>query len=181
MRFVGLIAAGLLVVSCSIPPGPSGPGVALVHLEVREGGSLESQVVARINRFRAQKGLAPLTRHGGLDRIAEGHARDMMRKRKMSHDGFRGRAHVAEVSHGLSRLNENVMWGLGYEQADLAGIIVQGWIDSPGHRKNLLSDNEFIGVGISRDRGGTVWAAQVSARPLARSREADWEHADVLF
>lgn len=169
---LGLVSLGLLVVSCSSPSHSSKPDVALLHIEsIRKVTpsaelSLEAQVVQGINRFRAQQGLPPFARHGALEEAAEEHAHSMARKRQMSHDRFFERADEIKKEHHLGWTAENVMWGYGYAQEKLAGIIVQGWIDSPGHRKNLLAPNQFIGVGIAKREDGSVWATQLSARAL---------------
>ena len=180
IQLLGLAAAGLLAVSCSPPAVPSRPDVALVHLDrtpleeslpstetispMAERG-LEAEVVARINRYRERKGLPPFARHHGLDQLAEEHARDMRNIRHMSHDGFKRRANAARNVYAMSWLAENLMWGVRYKEDRLAEIIVEAWIDSRGHRENLLRDNQFIGVGIARGSDGSLWATQLSARP----------------
>lgn len=42
---------------------------------------------------------------------------------------------------GWSRAGENIAAGYGYTS------VVQGWIDSPGHRANMLGDYTHIGIG----------------------------------
>ncbi len=162
---VGMAMAVVLGTSCS---HSKRPGVALVHNDAPPSGavagSLEGRVVAGINRFRTTEGLAPLAPHAGLELLALEHSREMARSRDLSHDGFRGRSTAGEGRYGLVWMTENVMWGVGYEEAGLPERIVQDWIDSPGHRKNLLRANEYIGIGVARDPDGSVWATQLSAR-----------------
>lgn len=170
---IAVIAAGLSAVSCSRPTVPSDPGVALVAREptpesvypvmVRQR-NLESQVVAEINHFRAQHGRAPFARHRGLDGLAEDHSRRMAGQGTMSHAGFSKRVERARGRYGMNRTAENVMWGSGYAESTLAQTIVKGWIESGGHRKNLLRANTRIGIGIARGSDGSVWATQLSAR-----------------
>lgn len=82
----------------------------------------------------------------------------------MSHQGFAERAQPAESRFGIAWTAENVMWGYGYEEGHLADTIVNSWIESGGHRKNLLRDNTCLGIGIVRGAGGSVWATQLSGR-----------------
>ena len=82
----------------------------------------------------------------------------------MSHHGFPERAQRAESRFGLVWTAENVIWGYGYEEGRLADTIVNSWIESGGHRKNLLRDNTYLGIGIVRGAGGSVWATQLSGR-----------------
>ncbi len=170
---IAAIALGLLAVSCSRPAVPSKPDVALVAMEPTSApefpatvqqGDLESQMVAEINRFRVQHGRAPFARHRGLEALALDHSEKMAHRRKMSHEGFSMRSDRAERRYGLIWTAENVMWGTGYAEESLAQTIVEGWIESGGHRKNLLRENTRIGVGIARGADGSVWATQLSAR-----------------
>jgi len=83
----------------------------------------------------------------------------------MSHAGFDDRARRAEEEHGLVWAAENVLRSYGHADSELAHRMVQAWIESSGHRRNLLRDNTHIGVGFFRGEGGAVWATQLSARP----------------
>lgn len=168
------IVFGLALGSCAPSKGPGESGVALGSAAVAVspaggGGSgmseLERGVLARINAYRAERGRAPLKRHTGLQVLAEGHAEEMMARRKLSHDGFERRAQAGSERLGLDWMAENVVWGTGGSQGELADRIVQSWIDSRGHRKNLLRDNEYTGVAVARGADGSYWAAQLSARP----------------
>jgi uncharacterized protein YkwD len=123
---------------------------------------VEAAVASKINEYRAGQGLRALVRHPGLDALAREHAADMRRSGRMSHAGFAKRGWVAERDLGLPRVAENVMWGKGAHEAGLPDRIVQGWIGSRGHRRNLLAKHEYIGVGVVRGGDGSFWATQLS-------------------
>jgi uncharacterized protein YkwD len=59
------------------------------------------------------------------------------------HDGFEQRiANLTTVFGNIPGAAENVAFGnLDAEQ------VVNGWIKSPGHRKNMLGDFDRIGIG----------------------------------
>jgi uncharacterized protein YkwD len=66
---------------------------------------------------------------------------------------------------GVSRpsLAENLHRSFGYN--DPAAVAVDGWLKSPGHRRNLLNPNfRLTGIGVARARDGTWYAAQIFAR-----------------
>ncbi|GMU77723.1 MAG: hypothetical protein AMXMBFR46_05210 [Acidimicrobiia bacterium] len=54
-------------------------------------------------------------------------------------------------------LAENILVGPGNMDAN---TIHQSWMNSPGHRANLLGDFDAIGIGISRGADGRLWATE---------------------
>ena len=62
------------------------------------------------------------------------------------HDGFDGRVRQYPMAHRSAA--ENVAMSRGI--TDVAQTAVHGWINSPGHRKNLLSHSEYP---LKRKRG----------------------------
>ena len=163
---LGIGVGGLA--GCSSGSG-SRSELALKHADRLEGvessGALDGQIVSRINAFRASRGKGPLRRHAGLDRLAALHAADMMRRGKMSHYRFHYRQFEAEKNYGLENLHENVIWGRGLPKSELGSYIVKAWIESIGHRHNLLSANAHIGVAVVIGPDGTFYGAQLAARP----------------
>lgn len=61
-----------------------------------------------------------------------------------SHDGFDQRA--KEVPFFKRSFSENVAYNYG--QADAVECAVIGWINSPGHRKNMLATGTCCGISI---------------------------------
>lgn len=48
--------------------------------------------------------------------------------------------------------------------ADTARVAVEGWIKSPGHRKNLLGAFDLCGIGVAQSSGGEFFFTQLFAR-----------------
>jgi uncharacterized protein YkwD len=102
-----------------------------------------------------------------LDRMAKIQAENMARQQKMAHTlpssslpTLADRAKYVGYTYG--RLAENV--ALGYPTAD---AVVQGWMNSSGHRKNILDGGVVeTGVGIARSSAGGLYYCQVFGRPL---------------
>lgn len=44
---------------------------------------------------------------------------------------------------------------------DIAKVAVDGWIESPGHRKNLLGKSIFCGIGVHQNAKGTWYLTQL--------------------
>lgn len=55
---------------------------------------------------------------------------------------------------------ENVAYGYGTPAAVMAG-----WMNSDGHRRNILSSNTHIGVGLAYGANGRPYWTQVFATP----------------
>ncbi len=108
-----------------------------------------AEVVALTNVERAKVGCAALTRHEALDKSAQGHGDDMAAKNYFSHTGLDGsspfdRMRLAGYPSNSGRA-ENI--AAGY---DNAVAVVQGWMNSEGHRKNMLNcAYRSIGVGYA--------------------------------
>ena len=43
----------------------------------------------------------------------------------------------------------------GYSNLGVPKIIVDGWIDSPGHRKNMLSNSNVCGIAVYKSSDGS--------------------------
>jgi uncharacterized protein YkwD len=83
-----------------------------------------------LNTFRAANGRSALRSDPGLTGLARQHAEDMARRENLDHAGFMERRGPAGARA------ENVAYGC----ADSACTMRQ-WINSPGHRANMLKAN----------------------------------------
>ncbi len=121
--------------------------------------TFEEQVVELTNEERAKFGLSPLRLNRQLETSAENHSQNMAFQDFFSHTGQDGssisdRARAAGYSFNL--IGENI--GVGYTTPE---AVVEGWLNSPGHRENILNPNYAeIGVGyffLENDTGNENW------------------------
>ncbi|WP_205195196.1 CAP domain-containing protein [Chitinophaga sp. Cy-1792] len=121
-------------------------------------GTMAEQILYYTNKFRASKGLKPLQLDPLCSQQALQHSRDMADgSTGFGHEGFEDR--VAFISKKMGRVGaaaENVAYGTLDAQQ-----VVQGWIDSPGHRKNMLGDYNLIGIGAAKGNGRITFFTQV--------------------
>jgi uncharacterized protein YkwD len=102
----------------------------------------EAAAVCLVNKRRAGGGIRRLRNNRALYRAAQRHAADMVRNRYFSHTSKGGTApagRAAAAGYAKSRgwqVGENIAWGSG--TLSTPASIVQAWMDSPGHRANLL-------------------------------------------
>lgn len=112
-----------------------------------------------ISRFRLKHGEVRVVRDATLDRIAMEQARAMAAKDNLSHDVL-GPFTRRVAPAGAGRAAENIAYG--YESFEKT---LGQWIDSSGHRKNLLLRNASrVGVASARDASGkrTYWAMVIA-------------------
>jgi uncharacterized protein YkwD len=132
-------------------------------------------VIDWTNKQRLANGLAPLKENSLLDSAATAKARDMFEKQYFAHnspDG-RGPAELAkEVDYEFIAIGENL--ALGNFDGDKA--LVEAWMESPGHRANILGGYDEIGVAVIRGtfEGQTTWiAVQEFGRPASDCPQVD--------
>jgi hypothetical protein len=123
-----------------------------------------------ISTFRGQHGEGRVVLDSTLTRIAHEQAAAMAAKDQLDHDvlgGFNSRINSA----GAGRAAENIAYG--YESFPKT---LNQWIDSAGHRKNLLLHGASrVGVASvkSATTGRTYWAMEIAGdyeRPKERSK-----------
>lgn len=119
------------------------------------GNAMETSILNQINSYRQTKGLPPLVADPQLSAAARARSGDQAQKQKMSHDGFQ--ESVKDL--GLRGSAENVAMNKGV--GDPASQSVQGWINSPGHHKNLTGDYTKTGIGVVQGADGAYYFTQL--------------------
>jgi uncharacterized protein YkwD len=121
---------------------------------------LARAAVCLINKRRAARGVPRLRINRRLSRAAMWHTHDMVRHRYFGHVSRRGRD-VVDRLYGTRYLGGRFSWAVGENLAWGSGgrgtprQIVQAWMDSPGHRRNML-DGRYREIGIGVIANGPV-------------------------
>ena len=114
---------------------------------------VEQEVVYLTNLERVKTGLLPLKRNALLDQSARLHAEDMRDRDYFDHVSLDGRQpwhRVSATGYNWFLVGENI--AAGYRSAVET---VNSWMESEGHRSNILApDFREIGVGFAQG-GGT--------------------------
>mmetsp|Transcript_23245 Transcript_23245/g.43700 ORF Transcript_23245/g.43700 Transcript_23245/m.43700 type:complete len:248 (-) Transcript_23245:137-880(-) len=123
---------------------------------------LEEEVLALTNEFRGREGLSPLQRHEALSSVARKHARAMADGiEPFSHDGASERFQNSGLEcHNFA---ENLAVSSGYAREVMAQTTVDGWIRSPGHRRNLVGPFNICGIGWSSNDDCQLYITQLLA------------------
>ena len=112
-----------------------------------------------ISSFRLKHGEVRVVRDATLDRIAMDQARAMAAKDDLSHETL-GPFNRRIAPAGAGRAAENIAYGYDNFEKTL-----DQWIDSSGHRKNLLLHNASrIGIANAKNASGkrTYWAMEIA-------------------
>jgi uncharacterized protein YkwD len=114
-----------------------------------------AQILTLVNQQRAAAGCHPLTASSSLDRLAQNFSDDMAARGFFDHTDPDGHTPWDRAKAlGITNLGgENIARG----QAD-AQAVMTAWMNSPGHRANILNcDYTTLGVGIHFGPGGPWW------------------------
>ncbi len=139
---------------------------------------LERRVFELTNEERRRHGLAPFEHDDVLAEVARRHSADMVRRGYFDHvtpEGVTPEQRIASRHRRLVGLaGENVWAGTGYDASDpeaLARKVVDDWMESPGHRENVLRPGfTHLGVGL---------AAQDRETRATQSFAGVWAYLDV--
>ncbi len=135
---------------------------------------LERRIFQLTNEARRKNHLSPLDWDNELAAKAREKSDDMLSKNYFSHTSPEGktlqdrfREEKPAYIRNISQIGENIYMGARLDYAtDIktqARLIVDGWMTSPGHRRNILDPNyTHIGVGVAA-RDGSCYATQVFA------------------
>ncbi|MBO4206358.1 CAP domain-containing protein [Micromonospora echinofusca] len=124
--------------------------------------SVEQQVVTLVNQERAKAGCGAVTINANLATAAQLHSDDQAARQQMSHTGSDGSDFVQRAKRAGYQypIGENV--AMGYETA---AAVMDGWMNSPGHRANILNcDARAIGVGVATGGGRLYWTQVFGSR-----------------
>ncbi len=115
---------------------------------------VEEALFAMTNDVRRRQGLPLFLKDESCRNAARAHSADMFIRNYFAHKDPDGRS-VKErlpANPALRQWGENIWTGRGYDPRQiqhLAQVIMSGWMNSPGHRKNILSpEYTHLGIGV---------------------------------
>ena len=149
--------------------GASCPDQTLAPAPATLAGLAAAQLCL-LNGERADAGLPPLKLNAKLSAAARAHAADLVTGQYFSHTGRDGstiRTRLDAAGYlprtGGWAIGENLAWGTG--ALATPGSIMRAWMNSPGHKENILNpEYREIGIGIvtgnptSRNGSGATYA-----------------------
>lgn len=151
---VGLLLAAVTMVGVSSLPAAASP-------------TAEDRLLALHNDARASAGLPPLQRDAGLDQVAAGwtvQMRDSYEAGGDRHAALRHNPNLAgQLPGAFQAASENVGFTVLTDASDqtLADRLHEGYMNSDGHRANIMGDYDRVGVAKRTASDGTMWSTVV--------------------
>jgi uncharacterized protein YkwD len=125
----------------------------------------EKEILTLTNAARKEQQLPPLVINATLMKSARQHSANMAKQNKMSHklDDKSPFDRLEDIGYEYAVAGENIASG---DASISIKEIFQGWMDSKGHRENILGkDYVEIGLGIAAS-GEQKYYTQVFGKPL---------------
>jgi uncharacterized protein YkwD len=148
-------------------------------------GTIEQVVLALTNQLRIERRVAPLGPSDALAAIARRHSQDMLNRGYFGHctpEGLHSADRIAKGGLDFDATGENIYMikDATAGPADVASAMVKGWMNSRGHRTNILTPAyRVVGVGVAATArivlatqlfGGSAIARSVCPRATAEAK-----------
>ncbi len=167
------ILAGLLALAAIVPPA-----AAQSSRRSPDPAEVTRLIVDGTNDFRGGEGRGPTAPEANLSAAARDFAIFMARTDRYGHeaDGKTPAQRAQDHGYAYCLVLENIAVlysSEGFGTRELAGRVIQGWKQSPGHRKNLL-DAEVTDIGVAivqSEKSRTYYAVQLFGRPFSKRIE----------
>lgn len=143
------------------------PSAAITVVTPAAVAALERDAFQMINAERSRAGMTVLKWNDNIAGVARLHSTNMAEYNFFSHKGLDGlmvdgRAELLHVG-AWSAIGENIAFMKGFD--DPAAAAVRNWLQSPAHKKNLLSaDWSESGIGLAVTPDGKYYFTQVFIR-----------------
>lgn len=146
------------------PPAPQKtPGVSTREpVDPIQQSAIERELMERANAEREKVKLTALTGERLVNLAAHRHVANMAKLNSLAHelDGQGVGDRLANLGFGWVKCGENIACG-----QETPAEAVESWMNSPGHRANLLGENyTHIGVGVSEASDGRRYWTLVLAQ-----------------
>ncbi len=148
---------------------PEDPAAEQIADEVRQ------KIFQRVNEYRREQGLAALSQDSDLRKASADFAAYMSETDRYGHnaDGNTPAQRAESAGYDYCVVRENIAYRTNTGEVnvdELTDVLVQGWIDSPPHKKNIVADYVTeTGVGVATQDGVTYFAVQLFGRPRSEA------------
>lgn len=126
---------------------------------------LEAEIHRLINAHRADAGLPALEWREEIAEVARRHSEEMAQGgRPFGHQHFDQRTAEIQQILPLGQIAENVAYDSRSGQS-LPDLVVQGWLSSSGHRRNIEGQFSLTGIGVGESPNGLRFFTQIFVQP----------------
>lgn len=144
-----MVLFAMLMFSCSTDNMDDKIESIAVNSEIPEAKIIEIEILELINDYRLNEGLSPLNNLGIIKSTAYSHTDYMITQNNVSHDNFFQRKSYLVNNAGANTVSENVAYGFTSAES-----VVNAWINSEGHRNNIVGNYTDFEVSAEQDAEG---------------------------
>jgi uncharacterized protein YkwD len=143
---------------------------------------IEEEIFKIVNQEREQRDLHKLKYDEELADVARIHSRNMVEQNFFSHGDPENRGPQERVEEYYPEIfggiGENVGYNHGETEEDVAENLMESWMNSPGHRENILNEQfSHIGVGV-KQRESRYYATQKFIAAIVKVPEDSVEEVE---
>lgn len=129
--------------------------------QVDSDTAIQNAILVHINEYRQKHGLSPLKMDNKIVKEAKKHSLDMANHRmSFGHKYFNSRI---DRLHAQIKNSNAGAENVAYNYKD-AQDVVNNWVRSPGHKRNIEGNYNLTGIGIARDKKGKIYFTQIFLR-----------------
>ena len=125
-------------------------------IEKEERLTVADEILQIVNDHRLSIGENTLETNTLATNLANEHTEYMIAQNDISHDDFNQRSDRLIDEENATRTGENVAYG-----QRSASAVMEAWLNSSGHRKNIEGDFTHIGIGVIKNDAGVYYFTQI--------------------
>lgn len=121
--------------------------------------NIADAILTLVNQHRQSQGLSPLSKNNTAEQLAIDHTRYMISVEQINHDDFAQRSDALNDQENATASAENV--ARFYQNAQ---SVVDGWLNSSGHKDNIEGNYTYTGIAAIKDENGRYYYTQLFYR-----------------
>ncbi|MBQ4822273.1 CAP domain-containing protein [Aquimarina sp. MMG016] len=157
VKYLRIFTLLLFVISCSDDSSSEIEQPVITNLV--NDISVANEIHRLVNQHRQSIGLSPLQKNSTAEGLAVDHTNYMIVQGDISHDNFNARGDILNEKENARNTAENV----AYLYRD-AQSVVNGWLNSSGHKKNIEGNYTYTGIAAIKDQQGRYYYTQLFYR-----------------
>lgn len=129
------------------------------NIEKQEAQTINNEILKLVNAHRVNLGKTVLIKNELATQLANDHSEYMINQNEISHDNSDERGLRLINEEQANKVGENVAYR--YKNAE---EVMEAWLNSSGHKKNIEADYTHIGISAVKNNDGIYYFTQVFFR-----------------
>ncbi|SEL04358.1 Uncharacterized conserved protein YkwD, contains CAP (CSP/antigen 5/PR1) domain [Aquimarina amphilecti] len=156
-RLFFVIFIATAIISCSSEDDSGNSDISTDEL-INET-NISDDILVLVNQHRQSIGLSTLSKNETAEQLAIDHTKYMISIDEINHDNFNQRGNILGDEENATGTAENV--ARFYQDAQ---SVVDGWLNSTGHRENIEGNYMYTGISAIKDENGRYYYTQLFYR-----------------